>query len=377
MEYQRNGRYFAQIAGSLEKIAAEEFRELGAGNVQTTYRGLSFTAGSTVLYRILYQSRLAMRILAPLISFKCHSEKYLYKTAMDIAWMDIFPPEKSFAINSNVSGSGIKNSLYAGQVLKDAICDVFRDRYKRRPDYNQKRADVRFSLHIRNNWANISLDISGDSLHKRGYRQKAGAAPLQETLAAAMVRLSLWNGEETFCDPFCGSGTILCEALMQYCRIPAGYLRQNWGVFYLPDFDITTWNEVQHQAKTEIRDLPPGLLAGSDVSEYAVKIAKMNCSSFPQGKNIKIEKTDFRRIESLPNMVIVTNPPYGKRLAAGSAEKLMTELGDFLKNKCQGSRAYILAGSKDIAHHLHLRTKMNKLLKNGDIESRLLRVDLY
>lgn len=377
MEYQKNKKYFAQVAGSLEKIAAAELEELGAQEVSSTYRGVSFSASNPILYKILYQTRICSRILAPVISFRCHSEKYLYNTAAKIDWTELFGVEKTFAINSNVAASKISNSMYAGQILKDAICDKFRDKYGKRPDFTMKDSDIRFNLHINENWANISIDLGGEPLHKRGYRKETVRAPLQETLAAAIIRLTLWNGETPIYDPFCGSGTILCEAMMHYCKIPAGYLRKKWGIFNLPDFNRELWNKLKKEADGSIRTLPEGLISGSDIAGGCVHASIGNCNTFEQGKSVTITKKDFKHSGKLENMVIATNPPYGRRLYEGEAEKILMDLGDHLKQNCQGSRAYILIGDKELARHLRLRAKMNKLLKNGNIDSRILRIDLY
>ncbi len=377
MEYQKNSKYFAMVAGSLEQIAALELAELGATEIQTLYRGVSFKAEKADLYRILYSTRICTRILAPLISFQSHNEKYLYKTAAQFDWQQIFSVKDSFGIISNVANSRIKNSLYAGQILKDAICDKFRESSGNRPDYDQKNPVVRLSLHVNENWVNISLDLGGEPLHKRGYRLETVLAPLQETLAAAIIRVTQWQGDQVLYDPFCGSGTLLEEAMMHYCRIPAGYLRQKWGIDKLPDFDANLWLLTQREAKGKIRDLPPYLIAGSDINPDNVRIACKNLNVFQQGFNIKLQKSDFRNLPEMENMTIVCNTPYGKRLQKEEIDKLLQDLGDFLKQNCQSCRAYILVGDKEFASSLRLRTKMNKLLKNGDIESRLLRIDLY
>ncbi len=244
-EYLKNGRYFAQAASSLEEMAADEFIELGADDAKAIYRGISFTAHKSALYRILYESRLASRIIAPLFSFSCHSEKYLNQMAGKIEWSDFLSLEQSFAINSNVADSNIKHSKYAAQVMKDAIVDQFRENTGARPNYNQKEPDVRFSLHIHRNWVNIGLDLSLTSLHKRGYRVVGVTAPLQETLGAAIIKYSKWNGETPFSDPCCGSRTSLIEAMMHYCPIPAGYFKKFWGGTALPEFEGEPLKTVQ------------------------------------------------------------------------------------------------------------------------------------
>jgi len=377
MEYQKNNKYFAQVAGSLENIAALELDELGATEINSTYRGVSFSANYPALYHILYHTRTCTRILAPLISFKCHSEKYLHTTAMQVEWESMFNLDKSFGITCNVANSSIQNSLFASQRLKDGICDRFREKYGNRPDYDQKKPDIRFNLHVNENWANISLDLGGDTLHKRGYRLVSNAAPLQETLAAAIIRITQWNGEMPIYDPFCGSGTILQEALMHYCRIPAGFLRKKWGLFFLPDFDLPLWQNMKYSSDDNIRTLPPDLIKGSDISPRNVSIARKNLNVFEQGEAVKIITSDFRNLAELNNCTIACNPPFGVRISNEENEKLLNDFGDFLKKNSRGSKAFILVGSKEIASALRLRTKMNKLLKNGNIDSRLLRIDLY
>ena len=377
MEYIKNSKYFAQVAGSLEKIAALELEELGATDIQTTYRGVSFAATQSALYRILYQTRVCTRILAPLISYQAHNEKYLYKTALEFYWEDIFSLEQSFGITSNVANSKISNSMFAGQTLKDAICDKFRAKHDARPDFDIKNPDVRFSLHINDNWVNISLDLGVEPLHKRGYRLVGMEATLQETLAAAIVRVSRWQGDEQFCDPFCGSGTLLEEAMMHYCHIPAGFLRKKWGINSLPDFNENLWILTLREANQQIRELPEDLILGSDIMSRNVSISRKNLNVFHQGANVKINTADFRNLPEMENRVIVCNPPFGQRLRKEDIDSLLQDLGDFFKQKCKSSRAYVLVGGKEFSGALRLRTKMNKLIKNGDIDSRLLRIDLY
>ncbi len=377
-EYQRYNQYFAQTANYMEDMTSLEFAELGAKEVQPIYRGLSFKADKESLYRILYQSRLATRIIAPLISFDCHSEKYLYSQTGNIDWSEIFSLEESFAINANVSDSKIKHSHYAGQVMKDAIVDQFRKKYDKRPDYDQKEPDVRFSLHIHRNRVNIGLDLSLTSMHKRGYRSRGVLAPLQETLGAAIIRYSKWEGERPLIDPFCGSGTLLAEALMLYCRIPAGYLRKKWGVNHLPDYSERLFKEVVEKANSRIRELPQDLIYGSDVSDMAVERCINNLSVLPYGDRVEVIRKDFRALPPIENSTIITNPPYGVRLGDDSGvKKLYNELGDFFKQKCKGSTAYVLAGNKELASELRLRADRTRRFKNADIETQIVKLKLY
>jgi putative N6-adenine-specific DNA methylase len=376
VEYIKNQKYFAQVAGCLEKHAAEELTGLGATVIQEIPRGVRFSCDQRTLYRIIYCSRLIQRVLAPIISFQCHSEKYLYNQALNnIDWTAIFTLQDTFAIVSNVSSSNIQNSLYAGQVLKDAICDQFRAKYDARPDFSVKEADLLLNLHIHENMATISFDVAGASLHKRGYRQSFTMAPLQETLAAAVIKLSGWDGTKPLYDIMCGSGTILTEALMHYCRIPAGYLRKDKGIAYLPDFAAGMWEEIKKQENSRIIPLPDNLIFGSDISSANIADARKNLSSLPYGERVQLKVIRFEELPKGENRCIITNPPYGVRLGNDdSTRRLYNDLGDFLKQNCPASESYILCGSNALVAELRLRAHWKKALKNGDIETKLAKI---
>lgn len=376
MEYIKTDKYFAQVAGSLEAHAIAELEKLGAKVLQEVPRGIRFSCNKATLYRVVYCSRLLQRVLAPLISFQCHSEKYLYSQANKaIDWTALFSPDQSFSIDSNVSNSNISHSLYAGQLLKDAICDSFRSKYGRRPDFKTQDADISFNLHIRENWASIALDLTGISMHKRGYRTGANLAPLQETLAAAMIVLSEWKGDKPLLDPLCGSGTILAEALMHYCHIPAGYLRQDRGLFFLPDYDSKLNNEIRQMENAHIIPLPKGIISGSDISVGSIAYSKENLAKLPGGENVDLRVSRFQDLAKRSGRCIITNPPYGVRMGNDESTKtLYHELGDFLKQKCPDSEAYILCGNKELVPELHLRAHWKKSLKNGDLDVKLAKV---
>ena len=377
-EYQRNKLYFAQIADGIKELGVEELSELGAHKVSPAYGGIYFNADREALYRINYFTRFASRILAPLVSFDCGTPDQLYKKAKQINWPDFISEKNTFAVFGNVSNSMITNSHYASLRLKDGIADSFREISGKRPDVDSRNPDIWLNLHIRNDKAVISLDTSGGSLHRRGYRKDSVSAPMQETVAAAIIRYAEWNGEVPLYDPMCGSGTLLSEELMHYCKIPSAIFREHFGFEFLPDYDISVWRKVKKELNGQIRDLPEGCITGSDLSPKAVEISRLNIRNLEYGERIKLEALDFRKIKGLENRIIITNPPYGIRM--GNRQKLdllYKSLGDFLKQKCKGSAAYIYFGEREFIKKIGLKPTWKKPLKTGGLDGRLVKYELF
>lgn len=376
-EYKTNG-FFAQVTGKMENICQEELIELGAKETEVAYKGVYFKADLQTLYKINYTSRLASRILAPLITFPCRSTDYLYQKSKKIHWEDFCSLKKTFSISASVSNSRINNSLYASQCLKDGIADYFRSKNGKRPDVEVVNPDVRFNLHIEKDTATISLDTSGESLHKRGYRLLAGEAPMQETLAAAIIRISKWDGQNTLYDPMCGSGTILCEALMHYCRIPAQALRKKFGFYNLPEFNRNEWNKVKADSDSNVRPLLKNIIRGSDKSPDAIKIARKNLSRLPYSDAVELSSTSFDQIKEFESGTLITNPPYGIRLGESEeVQNLYKVFGDFLKTKCAGTSAFIYTGNPELRKFIGLKTTKRIPLDNGKLEGLLLQIDSY
>ncbi len=377
-QYQKTGYYFAQVANGLEEMASTEIQNLGATQIRQRFRGLSFAADHEALYRINYGSRFLTRVLAPLISFDCHSTKYLYKTAMDIPWESIFSPDQSFAIFAQVSNSAITHSKYASLKLKDAIADRFRDKMKRRPNVDPRHPDVWFNLHIENNRAVISLDTSGGSLHRRGYRLDTVEAPMQETLAATVVQMSNWTGETTFIDPMCGSGTLAAEAFMSLTNLPAGYFRKAFGFNKMPDFNKGLWTRVRKEMDGAFNAPETIPIQASDVDPSALRVAKRNLSHLPRGAEIYTHRKDYREITIPEGSTIVMNPPYGIRLHTGQdLADFYKEVGDWLKQKCTGSEAYIYFGERMYLKNIGLRPEWKRPLMNGGLDGRLAKFVMY
>ncbi len=377
-EYQKSGRFFAQTADDIKEIAALELAELGAGDISPVYRGIYFNADKEALYRINYSARLISRVLASILTFTCHSTDQLYKKAKQIIWSDFISDSNTFAVFSNVSESRINNSHYASLCIKDALVDSFREQTGKRPDVNAKDPDLWINLFVSRNKAVISLDTSGGALHKRGYRKESLTAPMQETVAAAIIKYTEWDGSVPLHDPMCGSATLLCEAMLHYCNIPSAFLRKNFGFEYMPDYDKKLWTVVRKDCDRKKIRLPKELISGSDISSQAVKTSRLNINNIPEGKNININKLDFINAKGLENGVIVTNPPYGIRMGnKDELSSLYKSLGDYLKQKCKGSSAYIYFGEREFIKKIGLKPAWKKPLMSGGLDGRLVKYEMF
>ena len=376
--YQKSNRFFAQAADDIKGIAEDELRALGATGLKQAYRGIYFTAKKNALYSINFQTQLINRILAPLITFPCQSDRHLYKKASKIPWKDFLSPAHTLAVFATVTNSSIRHSKYAALRLKDAIVDYFRSRTGSRPSVDTRNPDVWFNLYIENDEATISLDTSGGSLHRRGYRREAVAAPMIETLTASLLTHAKWNGSTPLYDPFCGSGTILCEAFLRASHTPPAFLRTKFGFERLPDFDPILWERIRKEGMKQITPISKGLVAGSDISGGAVELARKNCGVIDKERVISIQQRDVFDIEKLEGMTIICNPPYGIRSGKGKdLSGFYKNFGDFLKQRCAGSTAYVYFGERQYIKNIGLKASWKKPLNNGGLDGRLVKFDLY
>jgi putative N6-adenine-specific DNA methylase len=376
--YQQDQRYFAQVNPGLVEAAEAELVALGARDTIQAGGGVGFAAGAEELYRINYQVRLVSRILAPLAAFDCHGPEDLYRETKMLAWETIFSLRQTFAVFANVRSETLRHSGYAALCVKDAVADRFRERFGRRPNVDPKTPDLWIALHVDAGRATVSLDTSGGSLHRRGYRRQTVQAPIQETLAASMVHWSEWKADRPLVDPMCGSGTLVCEALMAACRIPAGYLRQGFGFAFLPDYDNRRWVEIKRRADAQIRPIARDLIRAGDISAPAVTAARTNLARLPHGESVRVTCGDYLSWKSLEGAVILCNPPYGIRLASDSdLAGWYARLGDFLKQRCRGATALIYFGERAHLKHIGLRPTWKKPLPSGGLDGRLARFDMY
>lgn len=373
---------FVTCASSLENLLAEELIELGYPDVQVGYRGVTVKINQlSDIYLINYCTRIGERVLYPLLKFQCRNKEQLYKEASKINWLNYLKEKQTFAIDANVHHHpNFRNSLFAAQVLKDAICDQFREKKGSRPNVDTYAPDVQLNLYMQSSNTILSLDTSLKPLHKRGYRIEGGEAPMRETLAAACLRLARYQGNEKLCDPCCGSGTFLIEAALMASKIAPGFLRKQWGFTSLPEFSHMEWLKVKNEVDSQRKDLQKGFFLGIDKSKEAVRICKANLRACGLHPFVQVENDDFREsnLTFAPNFVI-TNPPYGKRLEdLSSLAALYRSLGDFMKRQmeCPG-KGFIFTGSFELSKEVGLAAKRRIVLDNGGVESRLLEYEIY
>jgi len=323
--------------------------------------------------------RTGQRVLFLVDSFRVETPDDLYRRILRIRWEDYISEEGYFSVTSSVHNPSIKDSRYPNVKCKDAVVDRIKEKRGRRPDTGPERDRVVIHLHWRGNLGQVYFDTSGEPLSKRGYRMIPLKAPMQETLAAAVVLSTGWTGSGNFINPMCGSGTLAIEAaLMGLGRAP-GLLRNNYGFMHLKGFDESSWKTLRRKVRAEAKDRLDGRMIATDISQQAVEAAKKNAMTAGVERFVEFGVCDFSETP-VPDRggVVVLNPEYGDRM--GEIEELgrtYRGIGDFLKKKCQGYRGYVFTGNLDLAKKVGLRTKRKILFYNGPIECRLLEYDLY
>jgi len=376
--YQEDPQYFAQVPAGVEELAATEFAGFGATDVEAAVRGVSFRADPRTLYHLVYATGLAQRVIAPILRFKCHNPDYLYRKVHEVDWQQFLRPGQTFAVFSNVSHSKLKDSRFASLRTKDAVCDRLREDTGKRPDIDTNQPHLWLSVHARHDWVTVGVDLAGGSLHRRGYRVQTVDAPMQETVAAAMLAMADWNGERPLHDPMCGSGTLLAEAWLKCTGTPAGTLRRHFGFMQLPDFDIVAWKQIKKGLDSRRKLGKPGLVSGGDRDPAAVAAARANLAQLPGGEHVQVVRRDFKALEGLSDTTIVTNPPYGLRLERGTdLATFYKELGDWLKFRCPGCDAYVYFGDRRWLKSIGLRPAWKRNLNNGGLEGCVARYELY
>lgn len=371
-----NFEMIAKTFFGLEEVLAAELRGLGAKNIIQHNRAISFIGSIETMYKANHHLRTALRILKPISKFKVQTQKALYKNVKRYEWEKLFSLKDTFAIDTVVSSEYFKHSKFVALKVKDAIVDRFRDEFGERPDVDVNNPTVRISVHIFNDTCTISLDSSGDSLHKRGYRTASTTAPLNEALAAGMILLSGWDKNSEFIDGMCGSGTIPIEAALIALNIPPGYLRESYGFMKWKDFDSDLWNEIKDgvESKTEL-DFK---IIASDKAPEAIEVAARNIKSAKLLKHIILEKKYFDEQSCEAGYgVVIMNPPYGERLKEEDLNQFYSEIGDTLKTNFTGFDAWLLSASKTAMKKVGLRTSRKLTLFNGALECKYHKYELY
>ena len=377
VEMEDTFKMVAKTMAGLENVLAEELTAIGADNVQVLYRAVSFEGDKAMMYKANYCCRTALRILKPVTSFVARNELMLYNNIFKIKWHEIFNINETFAIDAVVSGNYFTHSQYAALKVKDAIADEFREHFGARPSVDVDNPDLRINVHIENEKVTLSFDSSGDSLHKRGYRKVVDKAPMNEVLAAGLIKLTGWQCDCNFVDCMCGSGTIPIEAAMLAMGLPAGFFRKKWGFMTWHDFDKELWQNVVLDAGAEMEEFDYEILA-SDHSAKAVEIAKENITNAHLQHDIKLSKQDmFEMVPPEGGGIMIINPPYGERLEEKDLIKLYKGIGDALKKNFKGFEAWIISSNKDALKLIGLKPSKKIDVYNGPLECKFEKFEIF
>ncbi len=363
----------------LEQVLAGELLELGAQNIKIANRAVHFEGDLGFMYKANFNLHTALRVLMAVKTFhQIYKSEHLYKAVHSIDWEQFMSVHQTFRIDVTGQTKFFKNTRFIALKAKDAIVDQFRDKYGKRPAIDLKNPGLHVILHFSDNHMLVSLDSSGDSLHKRGYRTQTNLAPLNEVLASGIVALSGWNSHTNLLDPMCGSGTILIEAAMWDMRIPAAINRKRFGFQNWKNYDETLFELIQKSSFKKIRELHSGAkITGFDKSPSAVAKSIQNVENAGLDEFIRIKQADFfKTFRPEEDVQLLFNPPYDERLPV-DIRVFYRQIGDTLKHHYPNTVAWMLVGNLQALKSVGLRPSKKIKLFNGKIESRLVRYDLY
>ncbi len=367
----------AKTISGLEEVLVKELETLGATDVMKLNRAVSFSADTEMMYRVNYACRTALRILKPLFHFEILEQKDLYENIYEFPWEDYLDADHSLAIDAVISYTVFTNSQFVAQRTKDAIVDRLRDKLGTRPSVDLENPDLKVNVHLFKDSCTVALDSSGQSLHRRGYRKSTGPAPINEVLAAGLIKLSEWDTLTPLFDPMCGAGTILIEAAMVARKMPAGYFREEWGFMKWRDFDAALWEKVKTDGNALIAS--NGVkMHGADRSDRAIDSARENLKFTSLYDDITLEVRTFE--DSQPpfeNGFIISNPPYDERLQIEDSLVFYKMIGDTLKRKFAGYTAWLISSDLESIKFIGLRPSRRIPVFNGPLECRFLKFDLF
>ena len=366
----------AKTFRGLEEVLATELVNIGANNVQIQRRAVSFTGEQTLLYKANLCCRTASRILKPILTFEASNPDQVYEQVKKINWSEYMTVDSTFAIDSTVYSEEFRHSKFVAYRVKDAIADWFTEKFDRRPSVRIDSPQMMINIHIADKKCTLSLDSSGESLHKRGYRVAQTEAPLNEALAAGMLLMAGWKGQTNFLDPMCGSGTLLIEAALIALNIPPGIYRSSFAFEKWNDFDEelfdTLYNDDSYERPFDFK------IYGSDNSPRAIKISEQNVKSTGLSKYIELQLMPVQKLEApAENCFIVTNPPYGERITSDDIYGLYASLGTTIKHKFAGSTVWVISSHDECLDKIGLKPSERIRLLNGALDCWYNRYDIF
>lgn len=367
----------AKTMAGLEDVLAEELTSLGANNIQLGRRMVSFTGDKALLYKANIHCRTALRILKPIHNFKAKNADEVYAEIKKMDWQKYLTEKNTFSVDSVVFSSVFTHSKFVAYRVKDAIVDYFTQKTGKRPSVSISNPDLLINIHIAENQCTLSLDSSGESLHKRGYRNSQTEAPLNEVLAAGMILKTGWRGNSDFVDPMCGSGTLLIEAAMIAMNIPPGIYRTSFAFEKWIDFDSELFDMIYNDDSGE-REFKHRIY-GSDISPKAIAIASENIKNAGVAKYVDLKTISFQDYKKAPSDrgILITNPPYGERIKPDDLSGLYEMIGERLKHVFPGYEAWILSYKKECFNKLGLRHSLRIPLMNGSLECEFRKYELF
>lgn len=370
----------AKTIFGLEDILSTELQRLGARNIEKHNRAVSFTGDLGVIYKCNLHLRTALRVLIPIAKFEVQNEDELYTEVRKIDWEQYMGVDDTLAIDCVLNTELFTHSQYIAQKTKDAIVDQFRDKHDKRPSVDLEKPTLRLHVHIYNDVCTIALDTSGESLHKRGYRDKTNLAPINEVLAAGLVLLSGWNGRSNFIDPMCGSGTILIEAALIAANIPPGYYKEDFGFMRwrrYKAFNEELWQKILDAAMDRIESVTPKIMGG-ELSHNVARKAKENVKRAKVEDMVHIREGAIQEFEAPEGGgVVIVNPPYGERMDKDNIDELYKEIGDAFKKRFSGYNCWLITSNAEALKKVGLKTSRRIPVFNGQLECRFVKYEMY
>ncbi len=362
----------AKTFQGLEGVLCDELKALGADEVTEGRRMVSFKGDKEMMYRANFCLRTALRVLKPIYKFKSSDADDLYEKVKAFDWESIMGVDSTFSIDATVYSDSFRHSRFVTYRVKDAIADYFNEKYGKRPSIRLTSPDFRYNVHISDHDVTLSLDSSGEPLYKRGWRAAQTDAPINEVLAAGIIKLSGWDGKSNFVDPMCGSGTFLVEAALIAANINPGVFRTDFAFQHWADYDSDLYEAIYNDDSQE-RDFDFKIF-GSDVARKAVAITMANVKSAGVAKYVEVEQKAIHDFDALPaegKGVLITNPPYGERLKLDDIEALYATLGEKLKRVFRGYEAWVIASDEELIDQIGLKASVKYPLYNGEIPCEL------